>query len=144
MNKGISFEEYLEKYGSLTYTNVGTSMMPLLKQGRDLFTVIKKGEKRCKRGDVVLYKKGGKYVLHRIVKVREHDYVIMGDNCVSKETGIRDIDIIGVMTEYKRNGKLHSVTDKGCRVYSYIMSHTPAVRGAAKKAALKLKRIVKR
>ena len=144
MNKGISYEEYLDKHGALTYTNVGTSMMPLLKQGRDLFTVVKKGEKRCRRGDVVLYKKGGKYVLHRIIQVRDNDYVIMGDNCVSKETGIRDEDIIGVMTEIKRNGKQHKVSDKDYRVYSYFMTHTPSFRGAAKKALSKIKRVIKR
>ena len=38
-DKIINYEEYIEKNGSLTYTNVGTSMMPLLRQGKDLFTV---------------------------------------------------------------------------------------------------------
>ena len=35
MNSGISYEEYLEKHGSLTYSNVGVSMLPLLRQGLD-------------------------------------------------------------------------------------------------------------
>ena len=34
-----SYEEYLRKYHTLTYKNVGVSMLPLLKQGRDSFTV---------------------------------------------------------------------------------------------------------
>ena len=38
----LSYEEYLEKYGTMTYSNVGISMMPLLRQGKDLFTVRKK------------------------------------------------------------------------------------------------------
>ncbi len=41
MSNGISYEEYLERNGSLTYTNSGVSMLPLLRQGRDLFTVRK-------------------------------------------------------------------------------------------------------
>ena len=40
--ESISFEDYLSKYGSLTYRNRGVSMMPLLKQGRDLFTLVPK------------------------------------------------------------------------------------------------------
>ena len=36
-----SIEDYLNERGTLTYSNVGTSMMPLLRQGRDLFTVRK-------------------------------------------------------------------------------------------------------
>ena len=35
----LSYEEYLRKYHTLTYKNVGVSMLPLLKQGRDSFTV---------------------------------------------------------------------------------------------------------
>ena len=31
MSNGISFEEYLDQNGTLTYTNVGTSMLPLLR-----------------------------------------------------------------------------------------------------------------
>ena len=57
MSKGFSYEEFLEANGELTYTNVGTSMMPLLRQGRDLFTVRKKTEERCRAGDVVLYRR---------------------------------------------------------------------------------------
>ena len=56
MNEPISIGEYLEKNGTLTYANVGVSMLPLLRQGRDLFTVRKKGAERCRAGDVVLYR----------------------------------------------------------------------------------------
>lgn len=34
-----SYEEELNRKGSFTYTNVGISMLPLLCQGRDLFTM---------------------------------------------------------------------------------------------------------
>ena len=35
----VTYEEYLEENGSLTYTHIGRSMLPLLRQGKDLFTV---------------------------------------------------------------------------------------------------------
>ena len=100
MNNSISYEEYLAQNGSMTYTNVGVSMLPLLRQGRDLFILEKKGPERCRVGDVVLYRRGEKYVLHRVVEVREKDYVILGDNCVAREYGIKDDDVIGVMTGF--------------------------------------------
>ena len=31
-----TYEEYLKRYGTLTYKNTGTSMLPLLKQGQTL------------------------------------------------------------------------------------------------------------
>lgn len=75
----LSYEEYLRKYNTLTYKNVGVSMLPLLKQGRDSFTVreVKQGES-CKLWDVVLYKRGtDQYVLHRIIKIYDDSYDIL-------------------------------------------------------------------
>lgn len=145
MPDSISFEQYLEAYGSLTYTNVGVSMMPLLRQGKDLFTVVKKGAARCKAGDVVLYKRPpDKYVLHRVVEVRPKDYVILGDNCVAKEYGITDSDILGVMTGYVRNGRSHTVQDRGYRLYSWWIMHFSSLRIFCKKGILRLKRIARK
>jgi len=142
--KIINYEEYIQKNGSLTYTNVGVSMMPLLRQGKDLFTVTKRNGERCKKGDVVLYKRPpNKYVLHRIVEVRDNDYVILGDNCINKEYGIKDSDIIGVMTGYVRNGKEHSIYDKSYRLYSFMTMHTINLRISLKKIKLKIKKLVK-
>ena len=75
MSESVSFEEYLRKHDTLTYSNKGASMEPLLRQGRDLFTVRKKGAERCRAGDVVLFRRGENYVLHRIVEVRPEEYV---------------------------------------------------------------------
>ncbi len=143
MNEPVSFEEYLSGHGSLTYTNVGSSMLPLLRQGKDLFIVRKKGEERCRAGDVVLYRRGDAYVLHRIIEVRPDDYVILGDNCIAKEAGVRDQDILGVMTGYVRGGKEHSVDEAGYKAYTAAMLHTIPLRVFLKKSAHKLWRRIK-
>ena len=143
MNNGISYEEYLKTHNSLTYTNVGTSMLPLLRQGKDLFTVVKKGEARCKVGDVVLYRRPPcHYVLHRIVKVCKNDYIILGDNCIVKEYGIRDTDILGVMVGYVRGGKEHTVKDIGYRCYSFLILHTIGIRVFIKKEKARLTQLL--
>ena len=144
MSDTIKFEDYLDKYGKLTYSNKCTSMMPLLKQGRDLFTVKRKNG-RCAKGDVVLYKRPPEsYVLHRVIEVRKNSYVILGDNCINKEYGIKDKDIIGVMISYVRKGKAHSVNDLSYKLYSRYIMATITPRVFLKRIKLKLKRIVKR
>lgn len=118
MNKQ-SFEEYLKNHDRLVYRNTGTSMLPLLKQGRDFFIVEKLNNRPIKKYDVVLYKRQpDSYVLHRIIKIENGKYVIRGDNCISKEYGITDNDIIGVMTGYIRKGKQHSTSEFFYRLYS--------------------------
>ena len=136
-----NYEAYLEKNGSLTYSNVGVSMLPLLRQGKDLFTVTKKGEERCKKYDGVLYRRPpDKYVLHRIIAVRDKDYIILGDNCVKKEYGITDDDILGVMTAYVRDGKTHSTNETGYRIYSWIWVNAAPLRILLKRVSGKIKR----
>lgn len=113
----LKFEDVIEQQGKLIYKNVGTSMMPLIRQGKDLM-VIEKPLGRLKKYDVPLYKRdSGQYVLHRILKVRENDYVICGDHCWRKEYGITDRHIIGVLTAVIRDGKEVPVTDRRYRMY---------------------------
>jgi hypothetical protein len=116
-----SFEEYINKHGYLIYTNVGDSMKPLLTEKRDLIKISKKPECRLQKYDVPLYKRdSGQYVLHRIIKVREKDYVICGDNRWQREYGITDENIIGVMTAVVRNGKEITITDSRYRMYVHL------------------------
>ncbi len=142
MSERMSYEEYLNKNGSLTYGNKGVSMLPLLREGRDLFTVRKKEAKRCKVGEVVLYRREpDQYVLHRIIKVRPKDYVILGDNCINREYGITDNDILGVMTGFVRDGKEYSVEALWYRIYSFVWLHTAGLRIVMKTCFEKMKRI---
>lgn len=145
MSERLSFEDYLEKNEKLIYSNVGTSMMPLLRQGKDLFVITKRGSERFKAGDVVLYRRPpDSYVLHRIIKVRKNDYVIIGDNCIRKEYGIKDKDILGSMTGYVRNGREHSISEKGYRAYSWVMLYLCEPRIFLKKCEVKMKGIIKK
>lgn len=131
----VTYEEVLARDGRLVYTNVGVSMLPLLRQGKDLFIVEKRGEGRLKAGDVVLYRRPpNRYVLHRIVAVREKDYVILGDNCLGREYGVTDENILGVMTGFVRDGKQHSVTELGYRLYTFYMVHCAGFRIFCKRA----------
>lgn len=115
-----TFEEQLERDGILIYTNVGDSMMPLLRQHKDII-IIKKPVSRLKKYDIPLYKRSsGQYVLHRILKVRSNDYVICGDNRWQMEYGITDQNIIGVLTGFIRDGKEISVTNKKYLLYVHI------------------------
>lgn len=81
----ITIEENMQENGFHLSTVVGTSMMPLLRQGKDLVKVVPLNGKLSKY-DIVLFKRPtGEYVLHRVVKVRKNYYVICGDNRFLRE-----------------------------------------------------------
>lgn len=118
MNKS-TFENEINRSGKLIYTNVGDSMKPLIRQGKDLL-IIEKADGRLKKYDVPLYRRdSGQYVLHRILKVRENDYIICGDNRWQKEYGITDRHIIGVLTAVVRNGN-HAISVSSFRYMIYV------------------------
>ena len=99
-----SIEREMKEKGRLTYTNVGVSMWPFIRQGKDL-VVIEAPKGRLKKYDVPLYRinpSENRYTLHRILEVREQDYIIRGDNCLKTEYGIRDEQIVGVLTKIIR------------------------------------------
>lgn len=102
-----SFEEILRTQGKLVYTNTGTSMMPLLRQHRDLLIIAPPPTGRLRLWDVPLYKRdNGQYVMHRVLWVRRNDYIVCGDNRWMLETGIADRHIVGVLEAVNRDGKI--------------------------------------
>lgn len=115
-----TFEDILEKDGYLIYTNVGYSMMPLIRQKRDIIEIRRKGPERCKKYDVVLYKRNDRYILHRILKVYPNGYLIAGDHCTFVEKDIKDENIIGIMTRVIRDGKSITPDNKLYKIYVHL------------------------
>ena len=123
MNKS-TFEEQLAQNGKLIYTNKGDSMIPLIKQDRDLL-IIEPANGRLKKYDVPLYKRdSGQYVLHRILKVRE--------------------DIIGVLTAVVRDDKEISVNNWKYKLYVHLWCDMFPIRAFIVHAVNKIKRIIRR
>ena len=127
--KSYTFEELLNEKGYIIYTNVGVSMMPLLRQRRDIIE-IRPLQGRAKRYDAVLYKVDDKYILHRVLKVHPHDYVICGDHNIQREYGITDDQILGVMIRVIRDGKSIYPTDWKYKLYVHLWCDFFPIRAA--------------
>jgi len=113
-----TFESLLARDGRLVYKTRGISMKPMLHENRDL-VIICVPEGRLRPYDVALYRRGSAYVLHRVIHVRERDYLIRGDNTYHMES-VPDSAVIGVLTGFKRKGKEYSVQDPVYRWYVRI------------------------
>ena len=119
MSDGVTYEQQLERYGKILRTNVGVSMLPLLREGRDVM-IIERPNGRLKKYDVPLYRRGDDYVLHRIIKVKPDGYDIIGDNCVSIERDVKEEQVIGVLTGIIRDGKEYSLDSFTYKLYYHL------------------------
>ena len=124
-----SYKDILNEYGVLAQYPTGYSMYPMLRQNIDT-VVIKKIKDKPKENDVVFYlRDNGKYVLHRIIKVKKDGYVIRGDNCFFNEYDIKDRHIIGILEGFYRNDKyIDCKTNKKYKAYVYFYRGTYYIR----------------
>ena len=126
-HKEFSLAEYdetirlvLESGGEFTIFPKGTSMLPIIVQGRDSVTLVKR-DGNLRRGDIAFYlRDNGQYVLHRVIKAENGHYTMCGDNQLAPETGIDNCRIIGIVNRITRNGK--ALTDRtfSYRVYRFV------------------------
>ena len=125
MGKSTTFEEELEKSGFLVYTNVGVSMRPLIREGRDVLTIRKADPEKLGRYDVVLFRRDGvkgrgRYVLHRILKLLPDGRLwIVGDNCTSGET-VDAAQVLGVLELLRRGQKTVKLSGFAYKAYVYL------------------------
>ena len=114
------FESELENCGYVVFTNKGVSMMPLLRQDKDVM-VIRAKHDGFKKNDAVLFRReNGQYILHRIRRVMGEEYFIIGDNCTSGEIVKREM-ILGILESVKRSGKEKKLSGAGYGLYVHTL-----------------------
>ncbi|MBE6976797.1 MAG: hypothetical protein E7439_06360 [Ruminococcaceae bacterium] len=97
----------------------GVSMLPMLRQGKDSVEIAPLPEK-LKKYDLPVYQlPSGKYVMHRVVAIKDTHYVCLGDNTYEYET-IYPEQMIGVVSAFRRGDKRIEVTAPGYRLYAKI------------------------
>lgn len=83
----------------------GTSMLPFLRQNRDT-AYFKAPDRELREGDIVFFQRGnGKYILHRICRIENDKYYMVGDAQRDIEGPILREQIFAVVTHVNRNGK---------------------------------------
>ena len=113
-----SIEQQIAENGFYVSTTVGVSMRPMLRNRRDRVVIRSTEGKRLSKWDLPLYKRhDGKYILHRIIEVRNGYYIIRGDNTFAKER-VPDENIVGVMTEFYRGERHVLATNRHYRRYA--------------------------
>lgn len=141
MIKHSNLKEILAKDGTVAFTTSGVSMWPLFRHRKDTIIVTKR-QRRLKKYDIALFQVNNKFILHRIVKVLDNSYIICGDNCLTKEYGIKDEQILGYVTQFYRGNRLISCNNFWYRLYVYIWVNLYPIRTLIKKSKIWIKKII--
>ena len=122
---------------------VGVSMMPMLRQKKDSVELAPLPEK-LKKYDLPVYQyPSGKYVMHRVVAVKEDHYICVGDNTIEYETIYPEM-LVGVVTAFKRGNKRIEVDNFWYRLYSRVWVAIYPVRKFLRQTKGWLRRLIKK
>jgi len=117
----------------------GVSMLPMLRQGVDSVELAPLPPK-LKKYDLPVYQyPSGKYVMHRVVDVREDHYLCLGDNTYEYEK-ISPEQMLAVVSAFKRGEKRIPVTNPAYRLYCRIWCGSFPLRKFLKRAKSWLRR----
>ena len=85
----------------------GTSMLPLIREGRD--SVVLSALKEPRVGDIVLYRRdNGQYILHRIIGKEGSTFTLCGDSQTKPEADIGESQMIARVVAMTVNGHTFS------------------------------------
>lgn len=131
--------EQLAAGKTVRFSPRGTSMLPMLRQGKDQVVLSPLPEK-LKKYDLPLYqRKNGQFVLHRIVGVGD-TYTCLGDNQFDTEPGLGHDQMIALVTAFTRDGREISVTAWHYRLYCRVWYHSCSIRQFYRRAKNWLRR----
>ena len=133
-----ALKEMVEQGMEVSMTIFGTSMEPFLIDKRDKI-YFRKTEDPIKKGDMVFYqRKTGEYVMHRVLKVRKHQYYLAGDHQTFLEGPIEAQQIFAKVVSVERAGVWLTEKDRLWKFYAGWWRRLFWVR----KVGNKLKRVI--
>ena len=116
--------EVLASGGEFRLYPHGTSMLPLLRQGRDSVS-LGRGGTPIRKNDILFYQRpDGSYVLHRVHRVTPAGLTLMGDNQTVPEYGVSPDWVIGRVTRIFRDDKEVICDGFGYRLYRMLWQFT--------------------
>ena len=125
-------EEVLESGAEFLLSPKGTSMLPLIVQGKDRVVLKKYGTSLPQKHDIVFYRRAdGVFVLHRIMKIsKDGSFVMCGDNQILLEYGIFPEQIFAFVSAIHKGERLLKLSSLRYRIYVRIWCFLPYRRFA--------------
>ena len=95
--------ELMREGREVTFTPLGNSMLPFIRGGKDAVRLRKKPSTAI--GDIILVRRPGRYVLHRLIHKEGNRLTQMGDGNIRGTEHCTEDDVLGTVVAILRNGK---------------------------------------
>jgi signal peptidase I len=126
--------EALRRWGVLKLRATGVSMLPTLWPG-DLLTVCSCPPEQVGPGEIVLYRRAGRFFIHRVVgksRVGQESFLVVRGDCMPQEDPpVRSDALMGKVMKIQRRGSVFSPAPRLSpirRMAGYLLCHWGLVR----------------
>ena len=141
----FNIEQLLRDGNTIKLKPQGYSMYPLFYPGRDEAIIEPVDPSDLRRGDVALYRRRQSIlVLHRIWKIRDQKFYMVGDNQSEIEGPLDPDQFLGRLCGFVRNGHTISVKNPLYRILSSLWLRMLPVRPVVYRTTRRLRQIKKK
>lgn len=141
----FNIEQLLRDGNTIKLKPQGYSMYPLFYPGRDEAIIEPVDPSDLRRGDVALYRRRQSIlVLHRIWKIREQKFYMVGDNQSEIEGPLDPDQFLGRLCGFVRNGHTISIKNPLYRILSSLWLRMLPVRPVVYRTTRRLRQIKKK
>ncbi len=123
-------DEVLAGGGEFRLFPKGTSMLPLIVEGRDSVVLKRDSDRSIRKHDIVFYRRDdGHFVLHRILRIEtDGSFTLCGDHQVTLERGVRHDQMIAYVPSFFRGNRRIECTTFRYRLYVVLWCCMPLRR----------------
>lgn len=125
-----TIEQSLDECGIAVTLTEGTSMWPLLKEGKNQVLLVSAKKRIPENQDIVLYRrKDGTLILHRIMQILpDGSFLLCGDHQWKMDEKIKKEQILAVAEGFYRNGQFIDEKNKGYQFYKKVWNSSLGLR----------------
>lgn len=122
-------EEELAAGREVSFRLKGTSMFPLLRNGKDVVLLAHCAPESLKPMDVVLFRYKGKHLLHRIIRRDGDNLLLQGDGSIVAKETCSVHEVVGKVFQVRRpSGKTISVESLQWRFFGRLWRNLGFIR----------------
>jgi signal peptidase I len=116
--------EVLDIFGHARLPVTGISMLPAMWPG-DSLEIVRQESAAIRRGDVVVFRRDGRFVVHRVIQKNGDRLLTQGDHLTRPDAPVPLSEVLGCVAAIERGGRrMHPRLTAWTRMVSWVLSRS--------------------